>query len=102
MGISALGLVSISLKELRNLSNSGDSKWISVTPGGTFLYLWGLTTVTWWPRLASSSPASMTPILTLLGTPPHHHHKVIPILHLLGAHGEPDQVVGGLGEGGEQ
>jgi len=25
--------------------------------------------VTWWPRLASSSPASITPILTLLGTP---------------------------------
>ena len=47
-------------------ASNSESITMSVTLGGTVLYLCGLTTVTWWPRLPSSSPTSINPILWLL------------------------------------
>ena len=75
-GVSGLAIISSDTCVVT--ASNLDSNTTSLTPGGTFiiiiitiiiiiiiftfLYLWGLMTVTWWPRLASSSPTSITPI----------------------------------------
>ena len=101
MGSWAFGFVRKSRVTSDVYWSNSEGMMMSVTPGGTFLYLWGLTTVTSCPRLASSSPTSITPILTLLHTSlctlcPQTGEETSP-----GAQREPEKVTPAPNETGE-